>query len=342
MLFRPVNVGTWFSFGLIFFLQSCMEGGGSGGGNFSNLGDLFKQNGGHRRYGQESLSSIAHAFDLTSMHGDYFNGGVLLVVGAIALVVGVPLALLAMWLGARGRMMAIRAVATGRAPVSEHWEATRASAWSFMKFQLVLGLIAGVFVIPVAVGILYFTVFSADFEADPLANLGIVIGLVGILLLLSIPAAIVSSLARNFVAPIMLKKEISFAPAWREFMGLARGNWGKIVVFWFLRLGFSVAAAVVAMLVTVFTCCIGALPVVNQTLMAPYYAFERAHTLFILQSIGAEYNLIEAFPDDGPGGYGGGPGGYGGYGQPGASPYGPYGGPVPPAGGFGAQNPPYS
>ena len=30
MLFRPFNIGTWFSFGFIFFLQSCIEGGGGG------------------------------------------------------------------------------------------------------------------------------------------------------------------------------------------------------------------------------------------------------------------------------------------------------------------------
>ncbi len=29
VLFRPFNLGTWFSFGFIFFLQSCAEGGGS-------------------------------------------------------------------------------------------------------------------------------------------------------------------------------------------------------------------------------------------------------------------------------------------------------------------------
>ena len=255
-------------------------------------------------------------------------------IGAFVLLV--PFVLLALWLGAKGQMMSIRAVATGSPAVSEHWNQTKAAASSFFKFHVVLGLVSGVLVLPIALGLLYF-IFEGAKQNDPFASLAVILALVAVLFVICFPLAIVSSIARNFVAPIMLKKELPFREAWRDFMTVAKGNWGKIIVFWFIRFGFSICAGIASMIVTVFTCCLGALPIVNQTLMAPWHAFERAHTLFILRSIGADYNLI-SMPDEevGGGGYGG---GYAAYGTP--SP-GPYGGPVPPAGGYGGYNPPYS
>ena len=46
VLFRPVNMGAWFSFGLMFFPQPWVEGGGGAGGNYSNIGKLLNQGGG--------------------------------------------------------------------------------------------------------------------------------------------------------------------------------------------------------------------------------------------------------------------------------------------------------
>ncbi|MFO0664940.1 MAG: hypothetical protein U0174_13375 [Polyangiaceae bacterium] len=343
ILFRPVNAGAWFSFGFMFFLQSCSEGGGGSGGNFNNLGKLFN-NGGSRRYGSGygTNSSLAHAFDLAP--DGAFGHDASLVIGIIiaVCVLAIPLVLLAMWLGARGQMMSIRAVATGSPAVSDHWHQTKEPASSLFKFHLVMGAVALALFGPLVAIAAYVIVNERDSNGyDPFAHLGLILGFGAIALVLLIPFTIVGSLARNFVAPIMLKKGILFREAWREFMTLARGNWGKIIVFWFIRFGFSIAAAMLSMLVTVFTCCLGALPVVNQTLMAPFHVFERSYTLYILRSIGAEYNLIEMPDEDagyGGGGYGGG-GGYPGYGP---QAHGPHGGPMPPAGGFGSPYPPYS
>ena len=130
-------------------------------------------------------------------------------------------------------------------------------------------------------------------------------------------------------------------------------------MFWLIGGCFSLVAALAGVLGALLTCCLGFLPVIHQTIMAPYYVFERAWTLEILASMSPDLDLRALPPDPyGPGGgsYGGGPyygpgggpppngfgGGYGGggYGGPpgGAPPAGGfgggYGGP-PPAGGFG-------
>lgn len=55
LLFRPFNIGTWFSFGLLFGLQSCAEGGG---GHSSRVPD-FVSHGSRRSSGADDLTSDA-------------------------------------------------------------------------------------------------------------------------------------------------------------------------------------------------------------------------------------------------------------------------------------------
>ena len=94
----------------------------------------------------------------------------------------------------------------------------------------------------------------------------------------------------------------------------------------------------VALMAGALTCCVGFLPVIHQTIMSPYYVFERAWGLNVLASLGPDFDLIGYAPAPGaPPGFGGGytppPGAPPGYGSQGG-----YGGPpMPPPGGFGRQ-----
>jgi hypothetical protein len=85
---------------------------------------------------------------------------------------------------------------------------------------------------------------------------------------------------------------------------------------------YGVLAALLGMVLGVVTCCIGLLPIVHQTLMAPYYFFERSHTLHMLASLGPEFDLLTE-PNAPDPNYGWG------------APPGPSATGVPPVGGFG-------
>lgn len=347
VLFRPFNLGTWFSFGLVFAFQSCAEGGG-GGGNNLRIPDLGSGSG---HGGSGSGDDTANAITSALPHG---LGGIgaaeLAVLAAIAVVVAIPLVVLMWWLGSRGQMMAIRAVATGRPDFGEAWHATHGAGGRMFKFHLaVSGIALLVFVPLLGIGAaVTLPVIRDERHIETILPWLIALGLVAIVAM--IPLAIVSSLGRSFVAPIMWKHEIGAREAWRRFWSIGKNHVGPIVVFWLIGGCFAIAAGIVGLVGGFLTCCLGFLPILHQTILAPYYVFERAWTLEILASMSPDFDCravpTEAQGPSGfgpPGGFGygghGPPGGFGG--PPGYGPPGPgFGGPPPPAGGFGGP-PPY-
>lgn len=354
ILFRPFNLGTWFSFGFVFALQSCAEGGGGNSFRIPNLGGSggSGHDGSGTGYGSGAGSSTDNAIanllptDLLS-RADFGNigGPEIAAIAIIACVIAVPLFLLLFWLGSRGQMMAIRAVATGTADVGEAWRATQTSGGRMLKFHLAVAGIALLVFLPLlgAGAALALPVIRGKERFDALLPLIVVLALVALVAV--IPLAIVKSLGRNFVAPIMLKHEIGAREAWKRFWSLGRGHVGSLVVFWLIGAGFGLVAGLAGIVGALVTCCLGFLPVIHQTIMAPYYVFERAWTLEILASMSPDLDLRALPPDPyGPGGgpHGGAPYGYGPGGPPpngfGGGYGGGYGGPPgggPSAGGFG-------
>jgi hypothetical protein len=337
LLFRPFNIGTWFSFGLIFALQSCVEGSGS---NFNlptgnSGGGSSHGSGGYGTSGADQLGGLMQSMSAGLERVD--SSTIALVVIA-ALAVGVPLVLLLMWLGTRGQMMAIRAVGGGQANVSEAWSATSSPAGKLFRFHLVLSGISLAIVGPIVV--VAALVLWPYFRAGRSEVIPLLLGFGVLVALIAIPIALVHSLTRNFVAPVMLKHDVSARDAWKRFWAVARGHVGALFLFFVLRIVFGMIAGVVGIFAGFMTCCLGFLPVLHQTIMAPYYVWERAWTLEVLASLGPDFDLRSAPPG---GDFGYPPGG--GYGPPGGAGFGPYGGPYggggyggpysPPPGGFG-------
>jgi hypothetical protein len=135
LLLRPFNLGTWFSLGLIFFLQSCIEGGGSGCNipNPGGRGGGGSHGGSRGGSSSDDLAGLAH--DLFRSHGPFPwsdvslpETGVLIGIAVAAIAITIPMIILAYWLGTRGQMMAIRSVAEGRADVGVSWSETREPA----------------------------------------------------------------------------------------------------------------------------------------------------------------------------------------------------------------------
>jgi hypothetical protein len=347
VLFRPFNIGTWFSFGFIFFLQSCMEGGG---GNFRIPSGSNSGSSGHD--GSDSgdtgnnLAGIAH--DLWSslpfsqqLAGSGLDSGMLVVIAVVALVVAIPMVILMYWLGTRGQMMSIRAVASGQATIGEQWNATREAGGMLFKFHLaMLGIGLIVFVPLMGGGALL--ALPAIRDGAPFESvLPALIGIGVLALVLMLPLFIVGAMARNFVAPIMLKQGVGAREGWKRFWAVGRNHVGGIVLFYVMRILVGIAASIVGVVAGLLTCCLGFLPVLQQTLMAPYNVFERAWTLEVLASMSPDFDLRGGGappphdPFAGGGGYGGGGGGFNPYTPP------PTGNPYAPPGygGGGGGNP---
>jgi len=309
-LFRPFNAGTWLSFGVIFFLQSLSEGG-LGYYRAPNFSSSSRGRGGAAPPPdfREMLEQARHwASD---------NAGLLIALVVVGAIVGLAVSLVVLWLGTRGQMMAIRAVMTGRPAIGEHWRETPAPAWSLFRFHVLLMAIALVLWGPLLALALYRLV---DLVGSGVTDDALLIGLVPFIVvagLLAVVFGAVQALLRNFVAPFMLHFDETATEAWKRFFGAARGNWGSIVLFFIIRMGLGLAMGLVVAVLTLCTCCIGALPVIHQTLLAPWFVFERAYGLYAIESLGPEYQMMQSIEPPGP------PAPPGGYYPPPTPPYPP-------------------
>ena len=279
----PFDFGNWISYGVIFFLQSLVEGSGL---SFPSTGSRSSGRGGSARPDwRETAVDVQRWIDA--------NKGSLVLIASVTIVLVLALGVLMLWLGARGQMMSIRAVATGRAAIGEHWDATRVAAWSLFKMHLVLSGVAFFVGAPLAglaaFRLLDLAVIGAPDDVIVTAMIPfVVVGSVLALVLMTI-----TSILRNFVAPVMQQCHMNVGQAWSHFAGAASGHWGSIVLFFVIRFFFALGAAIVAFVVGLCTCCIGALPVLHQTLMAPWYFFERAYGLEAIESLGPGMKMFD-------------------------------------------------
>jgi hypothetical protein len=280
----PFDFGHWISYGVIFFLQSLLEGSGLS----------FPSNPFSRSSGRVSAAPLDWREVAADVHRWIdANMGALVLVATVTTVVALAIGALLMWLGTRGQMMSIRAVATGRAAIGEHWAETRVAGWSLFKVHLVIGGAAFVVGAPLAAlagfRLLDLAMIGAPDDAIVAAMIPFIV--VGSVLVLV--TSVITGIIRNFVAPVMQQCHMNAGQAWSHFAGAASGHWGAIILFFVIRFFLGLGATIVAFTVAICTCCIGALPVIHQAIMAPWYFFERAYGMEAIESLGPGMKMFE-------------------------------------------------
>ena len=84
---------------------------------------------------------------------------------------------------------------------------------------------------------------------------------------------------------------------WRSFDRMAAGNWGRIFMVFIVRLLYFIPFVIAAVIVGFVTCCLGFFPLVHQLIFAPLYVFDRAYTLYAIDSLGGEYAILSQFEE---------------------------------------------
>jgi hypothetical protein len=110
---------------------------------------------------------------------------------------------------------------------------------------------------------------------------------VGVLVL-----SLIQALLRNFVAPLMYRFDARCLEAWKIFGQACRGNIGRIILFFLIRLAYLIPMFFMMCLGGCLTCCIGFIPVIRESLFAPLYVFDRAYSLCVIGSLGPEFQII--------------------------------------------------
>jgi hypothetical protein len=294
VLFRPFDLGKWFTVGFCAWLALLGEQGGGGGGGNYNFGS-------HR--GADG-NGFMQWFDRAK---DYVMDNLAWIVPLAAVVILLVLALgiLFTWLNSRGKFMFLHCVALNKAEVVAPWNQFAREANSLFWFQLVLGLIGFAVTLPL-LGLIAILVIGMV-KASAATVIGVT-GAAGALLLiiaLAVGFAVIRKLTMDFVVPIMFLRQKNCLAGWRELRGLFTGNVGNFILYFLFQIVLAMVIGMMVLIVVIATCCIAgcfmALPYLGTVLLLPVHVFSRAYSLYYLAQFGSEFDVFPSVPAAAPG-----------------------------------------
>lgn len=265
LLFAPAKGRVWLACGILAFLAVLFDYQSSWGWSF--FGDGAKDH--------DWRSWLGHFQD----HPLLYSGvGLLLFVGALLWII------VSTWITSRGQLMFARGVLTQRTEIEPLWQAVGSQADSLFLFRATVK-IAGLVVTALVVALAFLFIHlgigrvsdSSIVVAVAMAPFAAIAGLAAFVV------AVVESLTGHFVVPIMLLRNDSCPAAWRRFIAIARRNLLGIVLFYVAHIVIVAIGGVAAVVAGIATLMLGFLPVIHHTLLAPFYVFDRALSLNLME-----------------------------------------------------------
>jgi hypothetical protein len=274
ILLSPFRLETWLVMGFAAFLSEWLSGG-------------WGQSGLHRRaewHGRaaEALAIFSHPV-----------WGPLLI---FVVAVGIVVALVFQWLGARGKFVFLDNVIHGRPAIAAPWARHARQGNSLFLWKLVIWVVAGlvigsVLITTAGAALLALIGLHARVAMAPPIVMG-----VALVMILGLLFGFVVLLTDDFVVPLMYRDGVLVSAAWRRFLPLLRGQLGLFVLYglFVLVLGVVVGAVVVA--VGLATCCVGFLllliPYVGQVVLLPVLVTFRGLGPEFLAQFGPDYDVF--------------------------------------------------
>jgi hypothetical protein len=280
VLFRPFDLGKWFTIGFCAWLAHLGESGGTFNYNFGP--------GHHGRSAREELNRVRD-FVMANL-------GWIVPAAIAVLVIGVAVGVIMIWVSSRGKFMFLHCVALERAEIDAPWYKFAREGNSLFLFRLVLALIGGVLMLPLmAVAVVFVLNMVRQDEVDVHGILALV-GVAVVLVAVGIVFFVIAKLTTDFVVPIMFLRGGKCAAAWREFLGLMSANVGRFVVYLLFQIVLCIATGALVLIAIIVTCCLAGclmiLPYVGTVVLLPVVMFKRAYSLHYLAQYGVEYDVF--------------------------------------------------
>ncbi len=293
ILFRPFDLGKWFTLGFCAFLATLGDGGGGGGGCSGWGGGPGRAAPGPGAPGGGVPPEIQEGIDWVRN-----NVTSVILIGVVVLALVLGLTALFTWLQSRGKFMLLAGVARNQARVTAPWREFRDLGNSLFGFAFVLQLIGmTVVMLCAAAG---FAIAWPDIKAGHFgdnAMFGLLFG--GLpLVVVGFALIVVTLLLDDFVVPTMYLRRVPVMSAWSIARAeLFAGNVGTLVLFYLMKIVLGLVIGVLGILMICGTCCIGALPYLSSVVLLPLSVFGASYTLCFIEQFGPQWGFFT--PADG-------------------------------------------
>lgn len=281
----PFNFLGWITLGFVGLIESCGSGSGTGGAE--------------RTFPREAGGSFEDPFSFLQSALGWIAAHMLLVVGILMVIMMISLVF--MWLRSRMIFVYIDDVASGRFDIVRPWNqhGTLADSW-FVMSLVVQGASFILMILILAAGV-FFALWARSNDWVLGAIVLGAIPLVFLFVLSLLVVAVLNLILRDFVAPLQVARGVGAQEAGGVFLSLLSRNPGLLFGYAILKLIFSIVFGLVIFIGSCLTCCVGFLPLVNQTLFQPIYFAERAWSLRLLAQLGEDvFGKVTPAPSTAP------------------------------------------
>lgn len=291
VLFDPFDLGKWFILGFGAWLATLGQGGWSGP-NFNFGGG---PSGGGGRSGFDGFMQEIHRYL-----------PLIIVIGVAAVLLGLAIKAVLVWLNSRGDFIFADCVARNKAQVTAPWRHYRRAGNSLFLVRVGVVIVQSlVILVLVGVALLLFVSWSRRGQEPSPAAILVPMGLA---FLLAFPIFLILGLflmfLHDFAVPIMMLRGCTCTEAWCELKGLLWANVGRTVLYVLFRWLLNMLIGMIILALVICTCCIAAcflgIPYIGTVLLLPILVFQRSYSLYYLAQYGPEYDVFG--PDGGEGG----------------------------------------
>ncbi len=290
MLFKPFDLGKWFTVGFCAWLAYLGTGGGGGGPQVN----MPAKSGQSQTHIKEEIGEgvyVAKEYILHNLHW-------LIPVTVTIVVAVICLGLIITWLSSRGRFMFLHCVAGNKSEVRIPWSKFRKHGNSLFLFRFVLGIISFFIVIVPIIGIILLILTITKGAVSNVFPVSGIVFLSLIIIALSIILFLVRKFTFDFVAPIMFLQTESCTAAWRQFLAILSVNKARITLYLLFQIVISVAISAIIAIGACIGCCLCCasvllfVPYIGTVVLLPLFVFKRAYSLYYLRQFGPNFDVF--------------------------------------------------
>jgi hypothetical protein len=281
ILFKPFNIGKWFTLGFCAFLAMLDQCG-------SNVPNQNWSGSGGGGKGPRPEEVVREVLDWIEQ-----NLGLVIVIAVGLFLLFTVVSALFTWLSSRGKFMFLDGLASNQPRVVLPWKVYRNLGNSLWGFSFTLSMLTTLcFFGIVALGgyLAWDDIIAGKFREHAMLGVAVIVGLV---LLLFITRTVLIAILADFVVPAMYLRNMAVMPAWGVVRTeILNDHMGAVVLFFIMKILLGVVTSVIAGLATCLTCCITAIPYLGTVILLPLFVFMRCYALCFIEQFGDQWVIF--------------------------------------------------